>query len=66
MKSANAHSNSILVVEDELGISKVCTGTLNAEGFEVEVAVNGKAALDVLSELPPSKLGGILGVIEHA
>ena len=37
-----------MVVEDEPGISKVCTRTLIGEGFQVEVAVNGRAALDIL------------------
>jgi DNA-binding response OmpR family regulator len=50
MKSANVKRKSILVIEDELGIGKVCTRTLNAEGFQVEVALNGKVALDVLSQ----------------
>ena len=38
----------ILVVEDEPAIAEVCTRVLSAEGFQVEVAVNGKAALDML------------------
>jgi CheY-like chemotaxis protein len=36
------------VVEDEPGVAKVCTRVLSAEGFQVDIAVNGKAALDVL------------------
>ena len=50
MGQANANMKSILVVEDEPGIAKVCTRTLSAEGFQVEVAVNGKAALNALKE----------------
>jgi CheY-like chemotaxis protein len=38
----------VLVVEDEPGIAEVCTRVLSAEGFQVEVAVNGEAALEVL------------------
>jgi DNA-binding response OmpR family regulator len=30
------------------GIAKVCMRTLSAEGFQLDIAVNGKAALDVL------------------
>src|SRR3989304_1831614 len=42
------NSKRILVVEDEPAIAKVCTRTLSAEGFQVEIAVNGKVALDML------------------
>jgi len=48
MEQANASGRRILVVEDEPGIARVCTRTLSAEGYEVDVAVDGKAALDVL------------------
>ena len=37
-----------LVVEDEPAIAKVCVRTLGAEGFEVDVAVDGKSAQDRL------------------
>ena len=50
MKQANANRKRILIVEDEPAISKVCVRTLSAEGFQVEVAVNGKSALDVLKK----------------
>jgi CheY-like chemotaxis protein len=50
MVQANINRKSILVVEDEPNIAKVCVRTLNAEGFEVEVAVNGKVALDILHQ----------------
>jgi len=50
MVQANINRGSILVVEDEPNIAMVCTRTLSAEGFQVEVAVNGKAALDILSQ----------------
>ena len=39
-----------LVVEDEPAIAKMCVRILGAEGFEVDVAVDGKAALNVLKE----------------
>jgi len=38
------------VVEDEPGVAKVCARTLNAEGFQVDIAVNGKVALDMWRE----------------
>ncbi|MCJ7743645.1 MAG: response regulator [Dehalococcoidales bacterium] len=34
----------VLVVEDEPAIARVCVRTLTAEGFEVDIAVNGKIA----------------------
>jgi DNA-binding response OmpR family regulator len=36
---------SVLVVEDEPYIAMVCMRTLTAEGFEVDIAVNGEVAL---------------------
>jgi CheY-like chemotaxis protein len=50
MVEANSNRKSILVVEDEPNIAKVCVRTLNAEGFEVEVAANGKVALDMMHQ----------------
>lgn len=47
MGRASNNVKRILVVEDEPGISQVCTRTLRAEGFGVDVVSNGKAALDV-------------------
>jgi CheY-like chemotaxis protein len=45
----SSSGKSILVVEDEPVIAKVCIRTLSAEGFQVDVAVNGKVALDILN-----------------
>jgi CheY-like chemotaxis protein len=51
MVQANSSSGkTILVVEDEPVIAKVCSRTLSTEGFQVDVAVNGKAALDILDQ----------------
>ena len=50
MGQANINRGRILVVEDEPVIAKVCTRTLSAEGFQVEIVDNGKAALKVLKE----------------
>lgn len=38
----------VLVVEDEPVICKVCRGVLSAEGFEVDIAVNGREAQDAV------------------
>jgi CheY-like chemotaxis protein len=47
---SNSGGKTILVVEDEPIIAQVCSRTLSAEGFQVEVAVNGKIALDILDK----------------
>ncbi len=48
MEQACINGRRILVVEDEPGIAQVCVRTLSAEGFEMDTAVNGEAALDLL------------------
>ena len=40
----------VLVVEDEPGISKICERVLGTEGYDVDVAVNGKIALAMVRE----------------
>jgi len=50
MVQANSSGKIILVVEDEPVIAQVCSRTLSAEGFQVEIAVNGKAALEILDK----------------
>jgi len=40
--------NRVLVVEDEPVISQICTKTLIANGFEVDVAANGLIAKEIL------------------
>lgn len=48
MKKPGTSVKRILVVEDEPGISQVCLRVLSGEGFEVDVAVNGEVAQDIL------------------
>ena len=50
MKNFSADGKRILIVEDEPGISDVCQRVLTGEGFEVDIAVNGKVAQDMLEE----------------
>lgn len=50
MKDAKGESKIILVVEDEPAICQVCLRTLTAEGFEVDIAVNGAIAEKMLGE----------------
>jgi CheY-like chemotaxis protein len=50
MKSTEGQSQRILVVEDEPSICQVCLRTLTAEGFEVDIAVNGAIGGKMLGE----------------
>jgi CheY-like chemotaxis protein len=50
MVQANSGGKTILVVEDEPVIAQVCLRTLSSEGFQVEIAVNGQVALDILDK----------------
>jgi DNA-binding response OmpR family regulator len=44
MVGESSKGKRVLVVEDEPAIARVCVRTLTAEGFEVDIAVNGKVA----------------------
>jgi DNA-binding response OmpR family regulator len=50
MKNSSAGAKKILVVEDEPAICQVCLRVLTGEGFEVDIAVNGGVAQDMLRE----------------
>jgi len=50
MKKSGAGAQRILVVEDEPAISDICRRVLDDEGFEVDIAVNGRVAQDMLGE----------------
>lgn len=50
MKQAKGESKRILVVEDEPAICQVCLRTLTAQGFEVDIAVNGAIAGKMLGQ----------------
>jgi len=50
MKKPGAGAKRILIVEDEPAISDVCRRILTGEGFEMDIAVNGKVAQDMLEE----------------
>ena len=47
MEQTNTSGKSVLVVEDEPGIARICLRTLRAEGFQVDIAVNGDIGLDM-------------------
>jgi DNA-binding response OmpR family regulator len=48
MGNSKADMKRILVVEDEPAISQVCQRVLTKDGFEVDTAVNGEIAQDML------------------
>ncbi len=50
MKNKKGGKRVILVVEDEPAISQVCLRTLTADGFEVDIAVNGAIAEEMLDK----------------
>jgi len=50
MTKPDIGTKRILVVEDEPAICDVCRRVLTSEGFEVDIAINGKAARDMLEE----------------
>ena len=50
MKTPDGSVKRILVVEDEPAISDVCRRVLISEGFEVDIAVNGMIAQDMIEE----------------
>ncbi len=47
MEQNESDRRRVLVVEDEPGIAAVCMRTLNREGFQVDIAVDGKIALEM-------------------
>ena len=47
MEQNESDGRRVLVVEDEPGISAVCMRTLSREGFQVDIAVDGKIALEM-------------------
>ncbi len=50
MGNSGAGIKRILVVEDESAISAICRRILTSEGFEVDIAINGKIAQDILKK----------------
>jgi CheY-like chemotaxis protein len=47
MEQTNTSGKSVLVVEDEPGIARICVRTLTAEGFQVDIAINGEIGLEM-------------------
>ena len=50
MKTPESDVKRVLVVEDEPAICTLCRRVLAGEGFEVDIAVNGKIAQDMIEE----------------
>ena len=60
MKNFSGGAKRILVVEDEPAINAVCRRVLTSEGFEVDIAVNGKKLYQWLQEKHPQLEGRVL------
>ena len=50
MKTPESDVKRILVVEDESAICAFCQRVLTGEGFEVDIAANGKIAQDMIEK----------------
>ena len=50
MKKPDSDAKRILVVEDEPEIGQVCRRVLTSEGFEVDIAVNGMVAQEMIEK----------------
>ena len=50
MENAGVAVKRILAVEDDPAICELCQRVLSGEGIEVEIAVNGKVAQDMIEE----------------
>ncbi len=50
MKTPDSSTKRVLVVEDEPAICELCQRVLSSEGFQVDIAVNGAVAQDMLGE----------------
>ena len=50
MKTLGGSLKRILIVEDEPAICELCRRVLTGEGFEVDIAANGKVAQDMIEE----------------
>jgi len=50
VKNSSAGVKRILLVEDEPAISQVCLKVLTSEGLEVDIAVNGEVAQDMIKK----------------
>ncbi len=50
MQDSAGGTKRILVVEDEPAISQICRRILTRDGFEVDTAINGEVAQEMLGE----------------
>ena len=50
MEDFSSRVKRILIVEDEPAICLICQRVLTGEGFEVDIAVNGKVAQDMIGK----------------
>lgn len=50
MNTPDCATKRVLVVEDEPSIGNMCRRVLTREGYEVDIAVNGRVAQDMVEE----------------
>ncbi len=50
MTNSSCVAARVLVVEDEPSISQFCLRVLSGEGYEVDIAVNGKVAQEMINK----------------
>ncbi len=50
------NSNSVMIIDDDLLIGRLLTHWLMQRGFDVEIAKNGRQALDILERVDPPRL----------
>jgi DNA-binding response OmpR family regulator len=50
MQNSTGEAKKILVIEDEPAISQICRRVLAKDGFEVDTAINGEVAREMLGE----------------
>ncbi len=50
MKTPECNTKRVLVVEDEPSVSAVCHRVLTREGFEVDIALDGRSAQDMIED----------------
>lgn len=55
-KPASRVSNSVLIVDDDVIISRLLQYWLSQRGFEVQSLNDGRSAIDSIATLPPPKL----------
>lgn len=54
--SYDKFNNSVMIVEDDLIVARLLSHTLSQRGFDVQVADNGRKAIENLDQIRPADL----------